>query len=107
MAFVSSRTLDLVQTGFSASRQAIIITCDPERVRDTIFANLRRGVTMLESRGGWTGESRPMLYVVVGAHEVGRLKLRVAQVDDEAFVAISSAQEVLGEGFAPPSSDED
>ena len=43
-----------------------------------------------------------LLYVVVGAHEVGRLKLRVAEVDHNAFVAISKAQEVFGEGFTPP-----
>lgn len=102
LAFVSARTLDTVQAGFAASRQAIIITRHPEAVRDAVFDNLRRGVTLLEARGGWTGEPRPMLYVVVAAHEVGRLKLRVAEVDPDAFVAISAAQEVLGEGFAPP-----
>lgn len=105
LAFVSARTLDTVQAGFAASRQAIIITNRPAAVRDAVFDNLRRGVTMLEARGGWTGEPRPMLYVVVGAHEVGRLKLRVAEADPEAFVAISSAQEVLGEGFAAPQTD--
>lgn len=103
LAFISSRVLDTVQAGFSASRQAMIITNDPDGVRDTIFANLQRGVTVLEARGGFTGRSRPMLYVVVGAHEVGRLKLRVAEVDPDAFVAISSAQEVFGEGFSPAS----
>jgi len=102
LAFVSSRVLDMVQAGFSASRQAMIITTDPEGVRDAIFANLHRGVTIVEARGGFTGAPRPMLYVVVGAHEVGRLKLRVAEVDPNAFVAISSAQEVFGEGFTPP-----
>jgi uncharacterized membrane-anchored protein YitT (DUF2179 family) len=90
----------MVQAGLSASRQAMIITEDPEGVRDAIFSNLHRGVTLLEARGGFTGRPRPMLYVVVGAHEVGRLKLRVAEVDPQAFVAISSAQEVFGEGFA-------
>jgi uncharacterized membrane-anchored protein YitT (DUF2179 family) len=99
LAFVSSRVLDMVQAGFSASRQAMIITDDPDGVRDTIFAHLNRGVTLLEARGGFTGRARPMLYVVVGAHEVGRLKLRVAEVDPNAFVAISKAQEVFGEGF--------
>ncbi len=78
-----------------------IITADPEGVRDTIFANSNRGITIIEAKGGFTGTSRPMLYVVVGAHEVGRLKLRVAEVDPDAFVAISSAQEVFGEGFSP------
>jgi len=101
LAFVSSRVLDTVQVGLSASRQAMIITDNPEAVRDAIFANLHRGVTLLEARGGFTGRPRPMLYVVVGAHEVVRLKLRVAEVDPDAFVAISSAQEVFGEGFAP------
>jgi len=101
LAFVSSRVLDTVQAGFSASRQAMIITEDPDGVRDAIFDHLHRGVTLLEARGGFTGRPRPMLYVVVGAHEVGRLKLRVAEVDPEAFVAISSAQEVFGEGFTP------
>lgn len=101
LAYVSARVLDMVQAGFSASRQAMIITDDPDGVRDAIFTHLQRGVTLLEARGGFTGRPRPMLYVVVAAHEVGRLKLRVAEVDPHAFVAISSAQEVFGEGFTP------
>jgi uncharacterized membrane-anchored protein YitT (DUF2179 family) len=106
LAWVSARVLDTVQAGFSASRQAIIITTDPAGVRDAVFRNLARGVTMLPATGGFSGEPRPMLYVVVGAHEVGRLKLRVAEVDPDAFVAISTAQEVLGEGFAPPATEQ-
>jgi len=106
LAWVSARTLDTVQAGFSVSRQAIIVTRRATEVRDAIFQNLHRGVTILEARGGYTGERRPMLYVVVAAHEVGRLKLRVAEVDPDAFIAISSAQEVLGEGFNPPATDD-
>ncbi len=101
LAFVSARTLDTVQAGFSVSRQAMIVSARPEEVRDTILHNLGRGVTVLEGRGGFTGDPRPILWVVVASHEVGRLKRRVAEVDPKAFVAISTAQEVLGEGFAP------
>lgn len=106
LAWVSARMLDTTQAGFAASRQAIIISNRPLAVRDTIFANLGRGVTLLEARGGFTGKPRPMLYVVVAAHEVGRLKLRVAEADPDAFVAISTAQEVLGEGFNPPATED-
>lgn len=102
LAFVSARVLDTVQAGFSVSRQAMIITTKPSRVRDAIFQSLGRGVTFMEASGGFSGEARPMVYVVVAAHEVARLKMRVAEVDPGAFVAISKAQEVLGEGFAPP-----
>lgn len=101
LAFVSTRVLDTVQEGFSVSRQAMIITTKPGKIRDVVFRHLGRGVTFMEASGGFSGEARPMVYVVVAAHEVARLKMRVSEVDPEAFIAISKAQEVLGEGFAP------
>jgi uncharacterized membrane-anchored protein YitT (DUF2179 family) len=101
LAFVSARVLDLTQSGFSAARSALIITGRSDGVRDAILHRLGRGVTVIEGRGGYSGEPRPILYVVVAAHEAGRLKRLVAEVDPDAFVAFTPAQEVLGEGFAP------
>ena len=101
LAFVSARVLDVVQTGFSAARAALIISQKPDAVREAVLGKLGRGVTVLHGQGGYTGEERPVLYVVVTPHEVGRLKRLVAHVDRAAFVAITPAQEVLGEGFAP------
>ncbi len=101
LAFVSARVLDLVQAGFSAARAAFVISGRCAEVRDAVLRRLGRGVTVLRGQGGFTGEERPVLYVVVAAHEVGRLKRLVAEVDPQAFVAITPAQEVLGEGFAP------
>jgi uncharacterized membrane-anchored protein YitT (DUF2179 family) len=101
LAFVSARVLDLVLEGFSAARSALIISKDPGAVKAAVLERLGRGVTVLDAIGGFTGEPRPVLYVVIAAHEVGRLKRLVAEVDHEAFVAITPAQEVLGEGFAP------
>ena len=101
LAFVSARVLDLVQEGFSAARSALIISTAPERVKAVVLERLGRGVTVLHGQGGYTGEARPVLYVVVAAHETARLKRLVAEADPEAFVAITPAQEVLGEGFSP------
>jgi uncharacterized membrane-anchored protein YitT (DUF2179 family) len=106
LAFVSARVLDVVQEGFSAARSALIISQDPDAVREAVLERLGRGVTMLQGQGGFTGEQRPVLYVVVASYEVGRLKRLVAQADPAAFVAITPAQEVLGEGFAPHAGEE-
>lgn len=106
LAFVSARVLDLVQSGFSVARTALIIAAQPRTVMDAVFARLGRGVTVLDALGGYSGEPRPVLMVVVAAHEVGRLKRLVAEVDRRAFVAIMPAQEVLGEGFAPHTREE-
>ncbi len=106
LAFVSARVLDLVQEGFSAARAALIISEHCDAVREAVLGQLGRGVTVLHGQGGFTGEKRPVLYVVVAPHEVGRLKRLVAQVDRAAFVAITPAQEVLGEGFSPHAGEE-
>ncbi len=106
LAFVSARVLDVVQAGFSAARAALIISTDPAGVRSAVLERLGRGVTVLRGQGGFTGEERPVLYVVVASHEVGRLKRLVAQADPAAFLAITPAQEVLGEGFAPHAGEE-
>jgi uncharacterized membrane-anchored protein YitT (DUF2179 family) len=107
MAFVSARAVDLVQEGFTAARTALIVSDRPDEVRDAIFDRVGRGVTYLEGHGGFSGRRRPVLLVVVAANEVVRLKRLLAEVDRNAFVTISPAKEVLGEGFAPMRHDED
>ncbi|MNW07910.1 hypothetical protein D3C71_2046030 [compost metagenome] len=66
---------------------------------DAILYDLDRGLTRLDGHGGYTGEGRTVLMVVVGQNEVPRLKQLVRNIDPEAFVIISNTAEVLGEGF--------
>jgi uncharacterized membrane-anchored protein YitT (DUF2179 family) len=61
--------------------------------------DLDRGLTKLSAQGGYTGESRTVLMVVIGQSEATRLKTLVRSVDPDAFVIISNTHEVLGEGF--------
>ncbi|MBR2472221.1 MAG: DUF2179 domain-containing protein, partial [Clostridia bacterium] len=44
-------------------------------------------------------EDKKLLFVVVSAKEVHKLKILVKEIDKTAFVAISETKEVLGEGF--------
>ncbi|MGZ4031788.1 MAG: YitT family protein [Tumebacillaceae bacterium] len=100
--FITSKTIDLVQQGVSIAKVAYIITDDDDRVRDAILYNLVRGCTEVPSYGGFTGAKRSMLMTVVGRSEVSRLKELVRETDPNAFVIVSDAQEVLGEGFTNP-----
>ncbi|MFP4343102.1 MAG: YitT family protein [Anaerolineales bacterium] len=99
--FVSARVVDVVQEGVGYARAALIITDKENLVRRTILEELERGVTLLEARGGYTERSRPALYVVVSRSEVTLLKRLIAKIDPQAFVVVSEAHEVLGEGFRP------
>lgn len=100
--FITSKTIDLVQQGVALAKVAYIITDDDDKVRNAILYNLVRGCTEVPSFGGFTGAKRSMLMTVVGRSEVSRLKELVRETDPNAFVIVSDAQEVLGEGFTKP-----
>lgn len=60
---------------------------------------LGRGVTGINSVGMYTGNNRTMLYCVVTSREIPVIKDVIYNVDASAFVTVSDANEVMGEGF--------
>ncbi|MBO8163447.1 MAG: YitT family protein [Brevibacillus sp.] len=97
--FVTSKTIDFVQMGLHTSKVAYIISEQAEQLREAILFDLDRGFTLLNGFGGYTGDQRNVLMVVVSQSEVSRLKVLVRSTDPRAFVILTPAHEVLGEGF--------
>ena len=97
--FVTTKTIDIVQLGFSQSKMVYIISNRKDEIRDAIYLEIDRGVTKVPAFGGYTGEERVMLMVVVYQSEFTKLKQIIKTVDPAAFVIVSDAYEVLGEGF--------
>jgi uncharacterized membrane-anchored protein YitT (DUF2179 family) len=99
--YVSGLVSETVLEGGGTVRTAMIVTNQPEEVSTRVIEELERGVTYLEGRGAYTGNSRPVLYCVVSRAEVATLKTIVNEIDPEAFMVIGVAHEALGEGFRP------
>jgi uncharacterized membrane-anchored protein YitT (DUF2179 family) len=99
--YVSGLAAEMASEGSSIFRTAIIITSAPDAVISEITQTLERGVTILQGRGGYTGEERLVLYCVVTRSEVNQLKELVHEADPAAFMVIGTAHEALGEGFRP------
>ncbi|MFC4777799.1 YitT family protein [Paenibacillus sp. GCM10023252] len=97
--YVTSKTIDLVQSGLQLSKVAFIISEETEALAQVILHDLDRGLTRLDGHGGYTGAGRTVMMVVVGQNEVPKLKQLVKAVDPGAFVIISNTAEVLGQGF--------
>lgn len=100
--YVTSKTIDLVQVGFGRSKLVYIISGKQIEIRDAIYEEVDRGVTKLTATGGYTEAEKPILMVVVHQTEFTRLKQVVKTIDPAAFVIVSDASEVLGEGFKRP-----
>jgi uncharacterized membrane-anchored protein YitT (DUF2179 family) len=99
--YVSGIVSETVLEGGETVRSAMIVTGSPEEISSRVIEELERGVTYLEGRGAYTGNSRPVLYCVVNRTEVATLKAIVHEIDPDAFMVIGVAHEALGEGFRP------
>lgn len=97
--YVSGLAAEMVTEGSNVVRTALIITSYPEQVCDLICNEMERGVTIMEARGGFTGQERTVLYTAISRSEVVQLKALVHEVDPQAFMVIGQANEVVGEGF--------
>ena len=99
--YVSGLAATIISEGSSIYRTAMIVTSEPKKVADEVLNCLCRGATILSGTGAYTGESRPVLYIVVTRSEVNQLKELVQEVDSKALMVIGVAHEALGEGFRP------
>lgn len=97
--YISARVIDFIQEGAYSARGATIISGRSNDIAKTIIKDLDRGVTVLTGRGSFTGETRDVLYCVVGRNEIVRLKNLINGIDPHAFVAVGSVHDVVGEGF--------
>ncbi len=99
--YVSGLVSETVLEGPGTVRTAMIVTSQVKMISDRIVDEMERGVTILEGTGAYTGSERPVIYCVITRSEVAPLKTIVHESDPDAFIVISTAHEVLGEGFKP------
>lgn len=97
--YITSKVSDALMEGMKYSKAAFIITNRYKDVSAAIMEELDRGVTGLEAEGMYSGDKKCMLYCVVSKKEIVELKDIVHRIDRNAFVIVSDAMEVLGEGF--------
>ena len=97
--FITSRVLDLVLEGFIFSKSVFIISREPDLIASEILNNLKRGVTSLKGQGMYTREDKNVLFCVLNAKEIFKLKSMIKEIDENAFIIVNDAHEVLGNGF--------
>ena len=97
--FITSKVSDALMEGMKYSKAAFIITDCYKEIADAIMTQLDRGLTGLDATGMYSGDKKTVLYCVVSKKEIVELKDIVAKIDPKAFVIVTDAREVFGEGF--------
>lgn len=97
--FISSFVMDQVLYGMDNAKVAYIISDAYEAITAAIIHDMDRGVTILNGRGGWSGQEKQVLMVAFKQRQIVKLKQTVKELDPAAFLIVCEAHEVLGDGF--------
>lgn len=97
--FIVSRAIDLIGEGGYAGKGFLIVTHNSQLLAKRINDDLGRGVTYLKGQGYYSQENLDIVYCVVGRSEMKAMKELIHSIDPTAFITITDAHEILGEGF--------
>lgn len=87
---------DKVVLGISGSKAFYIITEHETEVKKFIIQNLSHGVTILEARGGYTGNLEKVIMCIIPTKEYYLFKEGIKMIDQNAFFIVTDAYEVSG-----------
>ena len=97
--FAKSFLLDGVIESIGKTKYITIITKHPDEIGKFILEVINHGYTKYDAEGGYTNEKKKVLVTVCKRSEALKLKTTVKNMDPEAFVIITDANEILGKGF--------
>lgn len=98
---VVNYSLDMVLNGKRQSVQMFVFTQKYEILTDRICNDVHRGVTLLDSQGGYSKQPGKLVVVIVKRTEISKMLKVIKEVDSDAFVSIGNVSEVYGKGFEP------
>ena len=96
---VISWLIDMTMQGVNREKAAYIISTKHEAINRRLIDEVQRGTTLLQAKGGYTKTDNPVIVCVFNPREMYTIKSIIKEEDERAFMFITSAAEVLGEGF--------
>lgn len=100
--FVSIRVIDAISYGTSRGNGKLmfIITNKSDEVTAVILNNLKRGVTLLDGEGAYSGEKKRVIMCAVRPQQVFKITKGIKNIDRSAFIIVTTAGAIQGVGFA-------
>lgn len=96
---VSTYILDKVLYGSDEAKLVYIVSNKRKIIATRMMAELNMGVTLVEGKGAYNMENTEVIMCVMHKQNLTKVRNLVSEVDTEAFMIVSSATEVFGEGF--------
>lgn len=91
---VAFKMMDIVIAGLEELKSVLIMCSKPDKLSKIITHELGLGLTFIKGKGGYSGEDRDILFIIVERLDLSELKEIVLREDPTAFIAIENLHEV-------------
>lgn len=99
--FTTGQFINMVTSGANYAKMAYIISDRYEELQKVLTFDQGHGGTFVDAHGMYRNDDKRMIMMVVRNRKISQVTNTVRKIDPDAFMIITSAQEVLGEGFIP------
>lgn len=96
---LQGRVMDFILYGSDEARLIYIVSDKAEEMLPRILEELEIGATVLTGKGGYSNKEREIIMCVIKKRGTPKLEEIVKEVDGKAFMIITSANEIYGEGY--------
>ena len=91
--------IDYVLLGSKLSVQILVFSSKYEQIANHMIHEVHRGVTALQSVGWYSQKDSKVLLIVARKYQMNEVLREIKSIDPKAFVSVSEAMSVYGEGF--------
>lgn len=99
VVFITSFLLDLVLYGRDGAKLIYIISDYSEAITKRLLEELDIGVTHVQGYGAYSGKEKNVIMCVIKKQMAHKAEDIVREEDPQAFMIVSSATEIYGEGY--------
>ena len=94
--YANGLILDHFINGFNRRKRVCILSREYGQIQDYITNTLNRGVTLYQAIGGFNKEEKTEIITILTRSEYGALMNYLQDIDENAFVTVSTVNEVVG-----------
>lgn len=94
--FVGNKTIDFIVEGLDKAKSVSIITTREDAICQALSDEFGRGITQIQARGYFSGETKCMVYFVVNRFQIPKVKRLVHDIDPYAFITVTEISDVMG-----------
>ncbi len=100
--FITGKMFDLVLYGAQEAKLLIIISDKEEEIANRLLNDIDTGMTYLHGVGGYSEKNRKVIMCAIKKQMLPKVEDMIKEVDLNAFIIVTSANEIVGQGYRSP-----